>query len=165
MGGDPGDDQTCQRVCPVPAQGGVEHEPHQQDRREVGAQEGLLGVRDDARRLTPLFWRLRSPLRDDRSSTRVVSCEPTRARAPPRFTNYHDIDTDGARFFPRQACTRIRQSRIPRPPSALIDSDALQLQVQAEGLVHLRHELCRYPTQDRSDAFNAHRTNLLGLSL
>jgi len=41
----------------------------------------------------------------------------------------------------------------------------LQLQVQAEGLVHLDHDLRRYPTQNRSDAFDGHRTHLLGLSL
>ena len=42
---------------------------------------------------------------------------------------------------------------------------ALQLQVQTEGLVHLRHDLRRYPTQNWSDAFDGHRTRLLGLSL
>jgi len=45
------------------------------------------------------------------------------------------------------------------------DPVALQLQVQAEGIVHLRHDLRRYPTQNRSDAFDGHRTQLFGLSL
>jgi hypothetical protein len=47
-----------------------------------------------------------------------------------------------------------------------IQADAeLQLQVQTEGLVDLRHDLRRKPTQDWSDAFDSHRTHLLGLSL
>ena len=60
------------------------------------------------------------------------------------------------------------RNRLSRPASrgrAARYPVALQLQVQAEGLVHLRHDLRRYPTQDRSDAFNGHRTHLLGLSL
>ncbi len=45
------------------------------------------------------------------------------------------------------------------------DPVALQPQMQAEGLVHLRHDLRRHPTQNRSNAFDGHRTHLLGLSL
>jgi len=45
------------------------------------------------------------------------------------------------------------------------DPVALQLQMQAEGLVHLCHDLRRYLTQNRPDSFDGHRSHLLGLSL
>jgi hypothetical protein len=41
----------------------------------------------------------------------------------------------------------------------------LQLEVQAERVVHICQELRRYQTQNSSDAFDAHRTHLLSLSL
>ena len=49
--GHPGDDQPDQRVGPRPAKGGAEHKASEQHGGQVGAQQRLLGIRDNAARL------------------------------------------------------------------------------------------------------------------
>ena len=50
LDGDGGDDQGGDRVGPGPAEQAVEEQPDQQHRRQVGAEQGLLGVGDGRQR-------------------------------------------------------------------------------------------------------------------
>ena len=49
--GHPGDDQPDERVGPRPAEGGVEHKASEQHGGQIGAQQRLLGIRDNAARV------------------------------------------------------------------------------------------------------------------
>jgi hypothetical protein len=48
LDGDDGNDQGGERIGPGPAEGAVERQPYQQHRRQVDAEQGLLGVGDRA---------------------------------------------------------------------------------------------------------------------
>ena len=72
-----GDDQGDERVCPGPADGGVEQQPGEQDRGQVSADLGLGGVGADGRRAE-----LAATLRLARTSSGITSREAT-ARAIP----------------------------------------------------------------------------------
>jgi len=118
------------------------------------------------------------------TETKIASDPRTRTASGPskQVARYARPDTLLGIHSPRaphgpgcqsQLCAR-EPGRAVRPTSstkwrghgnALAQGSALQLKVQAQCVVHLRHDLRRYPTQDGSDAFDSHRTDLFGLSL